>query len=144
MKLKKGVIVQTASSGAPSGHINSVQNHGGRLQKTKQYICNRGKRGCDAGSCPSPPHRRGARSRAHLGTGCAIRLEIGCSRRGIPLAEKSTTRQRRDVPVGDQMLPISLTKSSSSFLVSAYFLAISSYLDSHWSRDCSRAWTLRS
>ena len=76
--------------------------------------------------------------------GCAIRLEIGCSRRGIPLAEKSTTRQRRDVSVGDQMLPISLTKSSSSFLVSAYFLAISSYLDSHWSRDCSRAWTLRS
>lgn len=42
------------------------------------------------------------------------------------------------------MLPISLTKSSSSFLVSAYFLAISSYLVSHWSRACSRACTLRS
>jgi hypothetical protein len=58
-------------------------------------------------------------------------------------AHKSTTA-KADTLERDQMLPISLTKSSSSFLVSAYFLAISSYLVSHWSRDCSRAWTLRS
>jgi hypothetical protein len=42
------------------------------------------------------------------------------------------------------MVPISVTKSSSSFLVAAYLLAISSYFVSHWSRACSRAWTLRS
>jgi hypothetical protein len=37
-EVEKGAIMQTASSVAPSGHINSVQNHGGRLQKTKQYM----------------------------------------------------------------------------------------------------------
>lgn len=43
-----------------------------------------------------------------------------------------------------QMLPISAWKSSSSFWTVAYFLAISSYLDSHVSRSVSRAWTFRS
>lgn len=42
------------------------------------------------------------------------------------------------------MLPISAWNSSSSFLMSAYFLDISSYLPSHWSRSDSRAWTFRS
>ena len=42
------------------------------------------------------------------------------------------------------MLPISTWKSSSSFWTLAYFVAISSYLDSHWSRSASRALTFRS
>lgn len=41
---RKGVIVQTASSVAPSGHINSVQAHHQRLQKTNQHM-QYGKRG---------------------------------------------------------------------------------------------------
>jgi len=49
--------------------------------------------------------------------------------------------QRLESP---QILPISAWKSSSSFCTAAYFLAISSYLASHWSRSDSRAWTLRS
>lgn len=49
-----------------------------------------------------------------------------------------------DVGKGAQMLPISATKSSSSFFVSEYFLAISSYFFSHWSLPCSSACTLRS
>lgn len=53
-------------------------------------------------------------------------------------------RRERGAGGRAQMLPISATKSSSSFFVSLYFLTISSYLVSSWAFDCSRAWTLRS
>lgn len=111
------------------------------LQKTTGYAIGE-KGGCDGSSCPVSTSRRCARMRAHLGMGRRNwRLD---ALDGVFHWQAGQPRQRRRVAGRDQMLPISLTKSSSSFLVSAYFLAISSYFDSHWSRDCSRAWTLRS
>lgn len=70
---------------------------------------------------------------------------------GTTLARPSRVADNICTPFGDrrlytpdQMAPISRWKSSISFWASAYFLDISSYLVSHWSRSFSRACTFRS